>query len=1176
MVRAHPGSFPDFPFPSSLSRTATAGPLVESHYQISVKAFSDVYGNGTLPHIRDWGTRRPRASLFTGCAGSADALLITELYHATKSTVLALAPDTKRAEILARECASLVGRDQVLPFPSRDPIPYNMKSPFGPTVEARLRALAQLINGESRIYIAPAAALLQKTLPPQEFYNRTIRLAVGDEVPQEKLARWLEENGFRRETLVQDVGTYAARGGVFDIYPFVTEDPFRLEFWGDSIDSIRSFDVFSQKSKNSCARVELLPMKEFPLTEDSMTRGLAAMEHSCEDNPSQSLEKMKHRCESLGDLEGMEWFLHWFDLPAATIFDYLPPECTVVWDDILPLSGRLNETVHNYVHHISRVPDTLRSLVSSPERLLWPIQAVEQQITTFHLVYVDTANLPENTKVYRLDMRDQPHLPPRADALSAEIESKQSEGYEVHIVCENSGQAERLSELLGDTSTMVTISVALLQRGFIDPVNKRSVLSANQFWGRGPQHFRTRKIKAGVPISSFDSLTTGDFVVHVDHGISRFTGLERIQTDGVSRDCMALRFRKGTKLYVPVDDFHKVHKYVGKDSVQPTLSTIGSGAWEKVKQRARESTRKMAQDLLKLYAEREHLRGISYSKDNVWQKEFEDAFMYEATPDQIRAIEETKHDMISARPMDRLVCGDVGFGKTEIAMRAAFKAVLDGYQVAILAPTTILAAQHHATFTERMADFPVNVASLSRFLTPGEQRAVLKRVAAGEIDILVGTHRILSKDIRFKNLGLLVVDEEQRFGVRHKEVLKQYRYDVDVLSMTATPIPRTLHMSLVGIRDLSIVNTPPRNRLPIETHVCEFHEEILRTAVEDELDRGGQVYVVHNRISGLAFLQERIEQMVPRARVAVAHGQMDERMLESVMREFVAGRYDVLVSTAIVESGLDIPNVNTIIVDRADALGLSQLYQLRGRVGRSSEQAFAYLLTPPFCRIKDLSLRRLRALEQYTDLGSGFQIAMRDMEIRGAGNLLGTHQHGFIAAVGFELYCRLLKEEVCRVRGEALPEPDIDTVVDFQVDALLPASYVSDGPTRVSLYQECASCASPKEIDEMERTLADRFGSLPEEALALLGLMRIKVAARAVGIARVSLSGNTLSLTCHASAGELTQRLKPLILGASSRFRIINDSPVMVKMELCADSPHARIMECNSILLDISFQATAA
>jgi transcription-repair coupling factor (superfamily II helicase) len=741
-------------------------------------------------------------------------------------------------------------------------------------------------------------------------------------------------------------------------------------------------------------------------------------------------------------------------------------------------------------------------------------------------------------------------------------------------VCGNEGYAQRLLELIGEACPFVKVLVGFLHRGFIDRTNRRLIYTDTQLFDRQPTRQVThKKMKAGQAIPSYDSLSPGDFVVHIDHGIGRFVGIERIEAAGMARDCMVIIYQTNAKLSVPVEDFHKVQKYIGKESAAPPLSKLGSGVWERVKAKTRDSLKEMAQELIDLYAKRQYFEGIAFSKDTLWQKEFEESFVYEETPDQLRAIAEVKKDMESKKPMDRLICGDVGFGKTEVAMRAAFKAVMDGHQVALLAPTTILAAQHHATLTARMADFPVRIAMLSRFLTQREQKEVVSRVKDGGVDILVGTHRILSKDIAFKNLGLLIIDEEQRFGVRHKEKLKQYRSMVDVLSMTATPIPRTLHLSLVGARDLSIINTPPRNRLPIETHVTEYHDEVLKQAVENELDRGGQVYVVNNRIQALDAIRDRIEAMVPRARVVCAHGQMDDSgLLERIMKEFVAGRFDVLVSTVIIENGLDISNVNTIVVIRADTMGLSQLYQLRGRVGRSSEQAFAYLLTPAFREVTELALKRLRVLEQYTDLGSGFQIAMRDLEIRGAGNILGEHQHGFITAVGFELYCRLLEDAVKELRGEAKPlQKAAETAVDIALEAFIPTDYVADGGARIAIYQDLSGATTTTDVDGVQRGLIDRFGPLPKSVRSLLLLMTIKVLARSIGSVKVSITQDgIMQLFFEGDNAKIHDTIGRIFSKTDRHIEVISGPPVMLATALVAKTVDEQALEVSAILRAIA------
>ncbi len=1174
MVRIHPGSFIIiFLFPAySYDRSHT--------FAMSIHPYKDIWDKKNFPGIDHYLEQRPECAVFSGLAGSSDAFIISSLFETTNQPILVLTDNSKHADVLVNECATLIGDDAVSSFPSRDAIPYNMKSPFGPTVEARFQSLKQLMARERRVYIAPVATLLQRLMQPRDFFNRTVNLKVGDEISQETLSRWLQEIGFRRETTVADLGTFAIRGGIFDVYPFISDMPLRIEFWGDYIESIRLFDIFTQKSKDSVEQASIVPMHEFVFSKQDIEHALEKMRDYCAKNgvAQDGVTRLEHSWKSLADYEGIEWFLHWFCPPDTTILDYLPQDTLVVWDDLFGPDRRFDETLQNYNRHLERIPGVFLPLVSMPDTLLIDAGQAKQDLALFPQVLLGTGSAPDDAVQIRLALAEQPSFAQSFEALSIDLSRLESTGYDTTILCPTIGQAERLLEAIGEEHNQhLTVATGYIDRGFLDKKNKTATYTETQIFNRPYRRIRTKKSKSSAPISSFDSLSPGDYVVHVDHGIAQFVGIERISTGDTHQDCMVLHYQGKSKLYVPVHDFHKVQKYVGKDSTSPTLSKLGTATWEKLKQKTRESLQQMAEELVQLYAKREYLEGIKFSKDSLWQKEFEEAFIYDETPDQLSTIKDVKKDMESEKPMDRLVCGDVGFGKTEVAMRAAFKAVNDGYQVAVLAPTTVLVAQHFTTFTERMADFPIRICMLSRFLSPREIRENVEKINAGQYDIIIGTHRLLSQDVVFKNLGLLIIDEEQRFGVRHKEKLKQYRYKVDVLSMTATPIPRTLHMSLAGARDLSIINTPPRNRLPVDTSVVEYHNEVLRQAIEYELDRGGQVFVVHNRIKNLYLLQDQIEQLVPRARVVVAHGQMDEKELQRIMQAFIAGRYDVLLSTVIIENGIDISNVNTIIVNRADAMGLSQLYQLRGRVGRSSEQAYAYLLTPSFKQIDEVSLKRLRALEQYTDLGSGFQIAMRDLEIRGAGNILGTKQHGFIAAVGFELYCQLLKEEVEKIQGNEVPEKETETAIDISMDAYIPSEYISDGTTRIAIYQELSSARSADEIDSIERSMVDRFGALPEPVTALLLVMRIKQLARKLGISRLSIDSNaTLTLSMEGKDDEIRNRVKKILTTSDRQFEIVSEKQVVLKTTLAVIGRKQQALETMTVLENVLHQPEPA
>jgi transcription-repair coupling factor (superfamily II helicase) len=1157
---------------------------------MEIATLSSALAGARFPEMARYREARPNSAIFRGLAGSGDAFLVTALYRDTKSTLLVLTENAKSAERLADDCLAILGDGNgIALFPSRDAVPYNMKSPFGPTVEARLGTLTSLLAGERRLVIAPAAALAQRAPARRDLFNSVIRLETGAEVSMDSLAGWLAGSGFRRESRTDDIGTFSIRGGILDLYPFLSDNPYRVEFWGDTVESIRGFDVFTQKSVGAFRSLEIAPMREFCLSEAHVEAAIEKMLASEESGKpaadEAAVRKLEHQWKTVGDLEGAEWFWHWFGLDSASILDYLPADAIVVWDDIIPLRRRLDETVDNYAHHMERVPAAFAPLVSPPSELLFDWETVAEELACYDVVYVDTVAFPQDTAVFPVSFLPQPPARQELGPLINELKERTGDGYHCVIACHSAGHAERVYELLGEGAGFAEVVAGTLHGGFVCGDSKLLVYSEPQLFNRPYRPaVKAKRQKAGVPLGSFDQLSVQDIVVHVEHGIGRFVGVERVAAGGSVSDCMVLAYAENAKVYVPIEDFHKVQKYVGKDGFAPPLSRLGTQAWERLKERTRESLREMARELIGLYAKRQFLEGISFAPDSVWQREFEDSFVYEETPDQLRAIAEVKADMEAAKPMDRLICGDVGFGKTEVAMRAAFKAVMSGYQAAVLAPTTILAAQHYATFSERMSNFPVRVEILSRFQKGKEVKATLEKLAAGEVDILIGTHRILSHDVKFKNLGLLIVDEEQRFGVKHKEALKQLRYKADALSMTATPIPRTLHMSLVGARDMSIINTPPRNRLPIETVVAEYHDDLVKSAIENELDRGGQVYFVNNRIKNIPALQDRLELLAPKARTISAHGQTDEAELETIMKEFIAGRYDILLSTVIIENGLDIPNVNTIIVNRADTLGLSQLYQLRGRVGRSSEQAYAYFLTPPFGEVREDSLKRLRALEQYTDLGSGFQIAMRDLEIRGAGNILGTRQHGFIAAVGFELYCRLLQDAVEEIRGAAEneenkpPAAEPDTRLDVPIPAYIPTEYVADGQTRIAIYQEMSSLKTTEELSETERGLSDRFGPLPEPVVALILLMRLKLFGRQAGCSKVSISREgALTLSVDGDREAAKERIRKIFEAAPRyEFEVAYETgrreqgparvQVQVKTELTAGTVAGMAIEAAQLL----------
>jgi transcription-repair coupling factor (superfamily II helicase) len=1060
---------------------------------------------------------------------SSDSFFISQLFKKRKELpLLVVTQDLKEAERVTAELNSQFESDDIARlFPAANAVPYNMRSSFGPTREARLQLLNSLLNGDKFIVVTPSSSLYEQTIAPQNLFAQTIRISVNDEVIQATLAEWMVAAGFKRESSVSEPGDFAVRGGIVDIYPFGYDNPIRVEFWGDTIDSIREFDIFKQKSLKAIRSVEVIPMKEFLPTTESREKAINRVEKFVKEKriSPKLYDMILHSWGSLSEIDGLEWFSHWFDFnkQSATLLDYLPENCSVVWQDYLTCNERYERELENYHNHKKRVPEMQAPFVTEPENLLADFAYISKKISKLDTVFLKSGD--KNLPSQRFDFINQPSFGGDLTLFINDVEKKLENGFSVSVSCETTGHLKRLLEQIEPRLTSLPeLSVNYLKSGFFSMKQRVALYSEAQIFDRTAQRKFSSRTKRSAPIISFDALNRGDYVVHVDHGVGHYLGIEEINVGDYSQDCMVIEYKDGAKIRVPITDFHKVQKYIGKDSHKPALSKLGSSAWEKKKERTRRALQEMASELIKLYAKREFNKGIEIGADTKFQEEFEEAFLYEPTPDQSESCEKIKQDMESERPMDRLVCGDVGFGKTEVAMRAAFKAVMSGYQVAILAPTTVLAAQHGLSFRERMGEFPVNISVLSRLTAGDSGRRIKERVLNGDVDILIGTHKILSKAIKYKNLGLVVIDEEQRFGVKQKERFTELRHSVNVLSMSATPIPRTLHMSMAGVRDLSLIATPPRNRLPIETTVTESHDDIFQSAILNEIERGGQVFVVLNRISGLDELYHRIEKLVPQAKVGVAHGQMEGDLVNDIMQSFTAGEYDVLLSTTIIENGIDISNANTIIVERSDMLGLSQLYQLRGRVGRSGEQAFAYFFVDSFKKVKEESIKRLKALEQYTDLGSGFQLAMRDLELRGAGNLLGTDQSGSIAAVGFELYCQLLKEEIDRLRdGNKTDSATPDPKLRLGISGHFPASYISDSNMRIMLYQRCTSLKTFEELREFEREVADRFGAHPEEVGELILLMEIKVYAKRFKLREILVKNDKLTLILAGSDGDIRE-----------------------------------------------------
>ncbi len=927
----------------------------------------------------------------------------------------------------------------------------------------------RLLGGDSVAVVATPAALSAPVLAPQVFRARTFLMTAGEAIERDGLVARLEGAGYERVETVVEVGQWSLRGGIVDVFSPAFNRPVRAEFVGDEVESLRLFDPTSQRSVEPVPAVAVLPL--------TVT-----------------------------------------DAAPGTLAAYLQPEILVALEDPALLEAPPDD---------APAAEPLQALLGQCQRLEMPL-------------------LPRGSRAgARVGMgtRSVGGFRGQFKMLAEEVRAQRQEGFTVRLVVDDQRQSERLHKMLAEhglepwpDATLfgpggLGVVVGECGSGFQLPAAGLILLSEEDIFGAQRRRLRRPLFQRGAAIASFTDLAPNDLVVHEQHGIARYHGLRTLATEGRDADFLLLEYAEGGRLYLPVERLDLISKYMGAPDGAARLDRLGGSSWQRIKESVRAALREMAEELLRLYAARSVTERPQFSPDTPWQGEFEAAFRFEETPDQLRAIEEVKADLGSPRPMDRLVAGDVGYGKTEVALRAAFKAVADGRQVAVLVPTTVLAQQHFNTFTERFAPFPARVELLSRFRTPREQKAVIQGLTTGTVDVVIGTHRLLSKDVAFRNLGLLVIDEEHRFGVAHKERIKHLRTSVDVLTLTATPIPRTLHMALSGVRDLSVIETPPLDRLPVETLIVPFSRVVIREAIERELGRGGQVFFVHNRIQSLPSMTAFIQRLCPDARVVMGHGQMGERELEAVMVKFVDGQADVLVSTAIVESGLDIPACNTIIINRADRFGLAQLYQLRGRVGRERQQAYAYLLVPVGGGLDETAQRRLRVIEEMTELGSGFRLAVRDLEIRGAGHILGAAQHGHIAAVGFDLYSKLLGETVRELRGEP-PTGRVDPVISADVEALLPERYVPEVNQRLGLYKRLAEIERAEEIPQIRAELADRFGSPTASVEALLDVVALRVAARRLGVERLEARGGRAVLTFAPSTPVAPERVLRAIAGS--------------------------------------------
>jgi transcription-repair coupling factor (superfamily II helicase) len=1085
-----------------------------------------------------------------GLSDPAKALVAAHCAAALHRPVLLIAQSNQRAEALLEPCRffwnALSGKSPsaVTMLPGLDVLPWQGLAPHPQILEMRAATLWRMTTGETQLVILPVAAALQRLRDPEFYRGLARQLARDQEVSLEDLLEHLASVGYERHEMVEMPGQFAVRGGIVDVFPPEAIRPVRLELFGDTLESMREFDAETQRSVGPLERVTLPPLTEFPRS--------AFVPAPANEPDSAGLDS--------GFAPGWEFAPPRWHGASASV-PILSESPVLLLDEPDALDDAAATFRQSLDEAFARAADEFPGEAAPPSTYYFPPEEWSRELLRHPSLLLEHLALDrggtDEASARILVTQPTTRYHGNVPAFMAEVRSRIAAGDEVMAAAGTAGELERLADLcpeyelvyrlgevddsvttgrLAEDSTAGTFPALVLVRaplaaGVVFPESRVVIYGTGDLFESAPPaaHPKARAKTAGF-FSDFAELKPGDFVVHVDHGIGQFEGLRQLESGNARGEFMLLQYAEEAKLYVPLERLDLVQSYRSLGGAAPQLDRLGGTGWVARKARVRRSLEAMADQLLGLYAERKTVDGFGFSRDTPWQKEFEDAFEFDETPDQATAITDVKRDMERAAPMDRLLCGDVGYGKTEVAMRAAFKAVADSKQVAVLAPTTVLVFQHYETFRRRFAAFPMRVEMLSRFRTPREQKAVLAAVEAGQVDVVIGTHRLLSRDVRFHDLGLLVVDEEQRFGVAHKERIKELRKNVDVLTLSATPIPRTLHMSLVGLRDLSVIESPPKDRLAIQTVVAPFQESLVRRAIEEELGREGQVFFVHNRVESIYSLAHLVQKLVPRARVVVGHGQMGEKELETVMLKFVRRDADILVATTIIENGLDIPRANTILINRADRFGLSELYQLRGRVGRSNQRAYAYLLVPPERSLPPLARRRLAALKEFSELGAGFRIAALDLELRGAGNLLGREQHGHIEAIGFDLYCQMLERAVAERKGE-VARPDMRTTINLGLDIRIPPEYIPSENLRLRTYKRIAGISSDEQREEVARELADRFGPPPAGVGHLLDYALLKALAERLLIASVERQGRRVAVKFHIQTPVQPEQIVRLLKG---------------------------------------------
>ena len=1120
--------------------------------------------------------RGERRIAVPGLKGSSPALFVAEMVRAGLDTPLVIAATQEAAEEFCRELTFFSRGDLYAAlFPAWDAAPFSASSPHPDVTGARLDTLFRLQYGLPRITVMPVSAALQRVLPRKTLNDSSCYLLAGEEFERDDLLARLVRMGYANVPLVEDRGTFAVRGGILDIFPPNLPTPVRIEFFGDTAETMRAFDPLTQRSLQPVEELVLLPSRELLLSDEVLADLAPRLKQRCDDldipaNRRRLILEDLHNAVYFQGIDFLQPLLH----PGLeTIFDYIPastplilldPEainysCLSVCEEVETGAAKAAAAgiAHSPAGELFLTDFELNSIIAGRRVIELPGLALDVPVETVTI----TIPCHENSDLRVNVSKESSHaLAPLARTLREWLDG----GQQIAIACHQQAQAERLKDLLAPYSLPCTISetgfadvagaekqklaslpsikilIGDISRGFRLPFSSLILIAEEELFGKRVRRRGVSEVRKKQLLASLAELKPGDYMVHIDHGIGLYRGLQHISVGNVAGDFLLLEYSGSDKLFLPVDRLGLVQRYVGPEGSHPALDKLGGVSWEKSKGKARKNIEELAGELLEIYARRQLCEGFSFSPPDDMYREFEASFAWEETPDQLSAIKDVLADMQHSKPMDRLVCGDVGYGKTEVALRGAFKSALDGKQVGILVPTTILAQQHYETFRERLKEYPVTVEVLSRFRTAKQQKETLERLKKGNIDIIIGTHRLLQKDVAFKDLGLLIIDEEQRFGVKDKERLKSFRAVVDVMTLTATPIPRTLYMSMMGIRDLSIIDTPPVDRLAVKTIVSRFSEELIREAVLRELRRGGQIFFVHNRVQTIAKRAELLAQLVPEAKIAVGHGQMGEHELEKVMLGFMHGETNLLLCTTIIESGLDIPNANTLIVDHADKFGLSQLYQLRGRVGRSTQRGYAYLLIPGEGAITSDARERLRVLQEISELGAGFRIATHDMEIRGAGDMLGNRQSGTVTEIGFELYNQMLEETICRMRGEEMVER-VEPEINLKVPAFIPEAYVKDAGQRLVIYKKLTQAENEEDVLDVQNEVLDRFGKYPLATSYLFEIMKLRVLLKRLIVRQIDFDGKAVIISFHPRTPAKPDTIIGMMRGEPKKYQFTPD-----------------------------------